>query len=168
MGAEPQFAVVAGIWNVVIENAPPTDEGAEARFRDGMAKLLSILAEGGQRRVLLVGPVPELHLKDPYNCIALKRSFGLSVESCGVPRAEVEARRKRTVTIMKALVAEHPNVRFIDPVDVFCDAKLCLPLKDGAIAYMDSNHLNPYGAKILFNRFRSDFLWAFKGDGAKS
>ncbi|MCX5515631.1 hypothetical protein C3941_06725 [Kaistia algarum] len=168
MGAEPQFAVVAGIWNVVIENAAPTDEGAETRFRDGMAKLLSILAEGGQRRVLLVGPVPELHLKDPYNCIALKRSFGLSVESCGVPRAEVEARRKRTVTIMKALAAEHPNVRFIDPVDVFCDAKLCLPLKDGAIAYMDSNHLNPYGAKILFNRFRSDFLWAFKGDGAKS
>jgi len=163
MGEETQFAILAGIWNVVIENAGPGDSGAVERFRSSMAKLLDILAADGERRVLLVGPVPELHLKDPYNCIALTRSFDLSVDSCGVPRREVEARRQRTVTIMRELVQDRPNIRFIDPIDLFCDATLCMPLQDGAIAYMDSNHLNAFGAKLLYHRFRNDFLWAFKG-----
>ena len=131
------------------------------RFRDQLTALFERFSDGGRRRLLLVGPVPEFTWNDPFRCVVLSRRFGLGVDRCGLPRSEVEARRRRTVAILREVVQKFPNARYVDPVDIFCDERMCLPIKDDGIAYLDATHINPYGAKLLFDRFEPDFLWAF-------
>ena len=160
IGDETTFAIFGGIWNVNLET-DPGDTAAPERFRDELTALFERFSDGGRRRLLLVGPVPEFSWNDPFRCIVLSRRVGLGVDRCGLPRSEVEARRRRTVAILREVVQNFPNARYVDPIDIFCDQRMCLPLKDDGVAYLDATHLNPYGAKLLFDRFEADFLWAF-------
>jgi len=60
---------------------------------------------------------------------------------------------------LKATAERLPNVRYIDPVDLFCDARECRPFEGNRVFYRDSTHLTPIGAERLLAGFDTEFRW---------
>jgi hypothetical protein len=147
----------------MLASVQPGQLGIETDFRQRLTHLLTAFAGGGQRRILIIGPIPQMRAADPFTCIDLALTLKTSPERCGQPRAEADALRDRTMEILRETAANLPSARVIDPTDIFCDARICLPVHNGAMTYMDSGHLNDYGAALLYDRFRADFEWAFRG-----
>ncbi|MCX5478552.1 acyltransferase family protein [Kaistia geumhonensis] len=162
LGTEAGFAIFDGYWEAVpsFYHGPDT-AWAEERFGSALRAMLQRFTADGTRRMLVLGPLPKFERTDPLNCIDLSEALGFSTDRCGVPRAEEDARRAKTVAIMRGIVGEFANARFVDPIDVFCDARLCMPQKNGAIAFFDDHHVNAIGAKAVYDAFPADFAWAF-------
>ncbi len=156
------FVILDGYWNARFRQTNNDPKQAAERLEAGFSELMKTFAGDGSRRMLVLGPLPSFWRSDPFNCLDLARSLGLSQDRCGVPRAVEDAWRADTIAVLKSVVARYPNARLIDPVDLFCDERICMPIKDGTLAFFDDNHVNAYGAKLIFDRFKSDFEWAFK------
>ena len=93
--------------------------GAAATFQRSSATASTdfITTLGPSRRVLIVGPTPEL--KHPLeNCLQRAQLTGQPQESCAVKRSDVELRHRQTWQVLRGAAAKFPNVRLIDPVDV--------------------------------------------------
>ncbi len=162
LGPEAGFAIFDGYWATVPDWYRGADTAwAEKRFGDALRAMLERFTADGSRRLLVIGPLPKFERTDPLNCIDLSEALGMTLDRCGVSRAAEDARRASTVAIMKSVTAKFRNIRFIDPVDVFCDARLCMPEKDGAVAFFDDHHVNAVGAAAVYDAFRDDFAWAF-------
>ncbi|MBN9432563.1 MAG: acyltransferase [Bosea sp.] len=162
LGTKAGFAIFDGYWEAVPSFYHGSDTAwAEERFGAALRAMLQRFTADGTRRMLVLGPLPKFARTDPLNCIDLSEALGFSTDRCGVPRAQEDARRAKTVAIMRGIVAEFPNARFVDPVEVFCDARICLPQKNGAIAFFDDHHVNAIGARAVYDAFRGDFAWAF-------
>ncbi|MBN8998796.1 MAG: acyltransferase [Rhizobiales bacterium] len=155
------FAIFQALWNSMLANEGPDRAGAEEDFRQRLTRLITAFAGAGQRRVLIIGPIPMLHGGDPFTCVDLSRTLGLAIEPCGVSRAEVDALSRRPLEILREVAASLPNARVVDPSEIFCDERVCVPFQDGGVTYMDYCRLNDFGAKLLYDRFRADFEWAF-------
>ena len=162
LGPEAGFAIFDGYWEAVpsVYRGPDT-AWAEERFGSALRAMLQRFTADGTLRLLVLGPLPKFERTDPVNCIDLSEALGFSTDRCGVSRAQEDARRAKTVAIMRGIVAEFPNARFVDPIEVFCDTRICLPQKNGAIAFFDDHHVNAIGAQAVYDAFRSDFAWAF-------
>lgn len=156
------YVIISILWTAIIRDQEINHSGGgEAK----LARLFDALLTRFEstKRILVLGPVPQFVRADPFNCVSLSLALGLSSDRCAMPRAKVEADRAKTVAVMKAVIAKHPNARFADVIDVFCDERFCSPLHDGAIDYADFSHLNQYGAMLLFDGLKPDFEWAFHG-----
>ena len=111
-----------------------------------------------QTRILLIGPVP-MFSKSSLECVVLSDRYGNSRDDCVMPRSAFEASRAGAVAMLRSMPQKYPNVRYIDPIDLFCDQATCRPFKGNQVLYLDSHHLSPAGADLLFDSFRTDFLW---------
>ena len=128
---------------------------------DGLTDLITTL--GPSRRVLIVGPTPEL--KHPIeNCLQRAQLTGQSKESCAIKRNDVELRHRQTWQVLRGAAAKFPNVRLIDPVDVFCDRDTCWPYGPKGLYYVDKDHLSTLATEMLYRHFERDFRWVY-GDG---
>ena len=162
LGPEAGFAIFDGYWVAVPDGYQGTDTAwAEERFAKALRAMLQLFTADGTRRLLVLGPLPKFERSDPVNCLDLSEALGLSLERCGTTRSSEDQRRAKTVAIMRTVVGEFRNARFVDPVGVFCDARFCMPRKDGAVAFFDDHHVNPVGAAAVYSAFRDDFAWAF-------
>src|SRR5690348_2520343 len=143
------FAVVSGFWI----------------YNDQAPKLLAdLVAEFDPRtRVLLIGPVPTFR-KQGLECVVLSDRYDGRRERCTRSRAEIEAANVAIVRVLQTLPAKFKNVRYVDPMGVFCDRTTCRPFDNDAVLYSDEHHLLPSGADRLFDSFAGDFLWLAKGD----
>jgi hypothetical protein len=170
-------AVLAARWSFYNELDTPTGEAvlpwlfwteANGRRRDfstfvgdGLTDLITTL--GPHRRVLIVGPTPEL--EHPIeNCLLRAQLTGQPKESCAVRRSDVEFRHRQTWQVLRSAAAKFPNVRLIDPVDVFCDRDTCWPYGSKGLYYVDRDHLSPLATEMLYRYFERDFRWVY-GDG---
>ena len=82
---------------------------------------------------------------------------------CSLPRLRVEARRKKTMEILRRVTVGSANVRLVDPIDLFCDRATCRPTIGRSLLYKGTNHLSRFGADWFFEALKQDFLWAFTG-----
>jgi len=80
-----------------------------------------------------------------------------------IDRRRVEQRRSQAVAALSRAAAAFPNVRLIDPLDVFCDSNNCSPFGPTGVCYLDTDHLSALGAELLYRHFERDFLWVFEG-----
>ncbi len=169
LGPEATFAIFDGYWAAVPDFYHGADTAwAEERFAKALRAMLQLFSNDGTRRLLLLGPLPKFERTDPVNCLDLSKALGLSPDRCGTTRASEDQRRAKTVAIMRSVAGEFGNIRFVDPVDVFCDARMCMPEKDGAVAFFDDHHVNAVGAAAVYAAFRDDFAWAFGVPAASS
>jgi peptidoglycan/LPS O-acetylase OafA/YrhL len=125
------------------------------------ARLLSDLIaqfDPVKTRILLIGPVP-VFLTSSLDCVVLSDRYGKNRERCVRPRSEVEAMRATMVDVLKTVPGRFSNVRYIDPIDVFCDIKTCRPFRGDDVFYEDAVHVMPSGADRIFDSFASDFAW---------
>jgi peptidoglycan/LPS O-acetylase OafA/YrhL len=128
---------------------------------DGLTDMITTL--GPSRRVLIVGPTPEL--KHPIqDCLQRAQLTGQTKESCAIKRSDVELRHRQTWQVLRGVAAKFPNVRLIDPVDAFCDRDTCWPFGPKGLYYIDKDHLSELATEMLYLHFKRDFLWVY-GDG---
>jgi len=143
--AEPiLFAIIASVWWPHTETEPPLISELISRF------------DPTRTRVLLIGPVPEFK-RDGLDCIALGDRYGQGRERCVISRKE--AARPSTVEALKSAAARFPNVRFIDPMSLFCDDATCRPFSGDRVFYRDRGHVLPSGADRILDGFAGDFRW---------
>jgi len=109
-------------------------------------------------RVLVIGPVP-LFRTSSLDCIVLSDRQGDSRDRCIRARSEVVAERKDSVKALRTLTGRFDNVRFVDPIDLFCDATTCRPFKGDQVFYLDDGHVTPLGAEYIHDAFAGDFRW---------
>jgi peptidoglycan/LPS O-acetylase OafA/YrhL len=122
--------VVGGIW---------MDKLAREQGREDFRSVLEALPN----RVVVIGPLPMLpHW--PEDCI---RKGDLSL--CSVSRADFERRAAPIRSFMRAEVAKHPNVTYIEPANFFCSPTLCPMTKDGYSLYYDDDHITVSAARAF-------------------
>ncbi|KKC36569.1 hypothetical protein WH87_14035 [Devosia epidermidihirudinis] len=175
-----QFAILAARWAAYAKSPDPTAGGEQgwllaepgqvlpsdqpkALYIKGLRESITALEGAGVKRILVQGPVPEWLRRAP-ECIA--RADAMRVDratNCGLPRAEVEERRADVVAWIKEALEVFPEVRFIDPLDVFCDATTCRPYDGQVLLFSDDDHMSEAGQARVFRAFETDFLWAFRG-----
>jgi peptidoglycan/LPS O-acetylase OafA/YrhL len=127
-------------------------------FSDGLSQLLTALGPG--RRVLIVGQVPEFK-HAVVHCLMRAQLNGQGFETCALERLAVEHRRRDAIETLQRVAARFPNVRLIDPLDVFCDRDTCRPFGPDGVYYEDDNHITELGAEKLYRHFQADFRWVY-------
>jgi hypothetical protein len=83
------------------------------------------------------------------------------VDRCTISRSSYLGSRRKTHAWLKSALAAHPDVRFVDPIDVFCDDRTCRPYDDQAALYINASHLSNAGARRIYDAFEGDFDWVF-------
>jgi len=162
---DSDFAVVMRRWSMYLADGRRDLNGQEIdNLPEFFAQEVAALSDGGRRRVLLVGPVPEFAYKGAQ-CVLRAIRYGSDRDKCSVSRASVEERRGPAVSLLRRIAETTPNTRYVDPIDLFCDATMCRPYTaDGLILMEDEDHLIvPHGGYWLYNALKHDFWWVFGG-----
>ncbi len=153
------FAILVRRWVPIFER-----DGAAMRAR--LEADVEALGDGGRRRLLILAPVPDFPLAGA-ECVLRADRYGIGRDRCGLPRRELEERRAGAVAALREVAEGRSNVRLVDPIDFFCDAEFCRPVRDGILLTKDDNHLtDPNGAWRFFAHYREAFWWAFSGRDA--
>jgi peptidoglycan/LPS O-acetylase OafA/YrhL len=173
-GAE--FAIITVRWNFYL--GLPQSDPFHRSFRlvddqakkdpyeilaAGLAATLSEAKRAGVRRILIIAPLPEFPWYSPA-CVV--KAVRVGSDNCSILRAKVDARRERTMAVLRRVVDPFENVRLIDPINLFCTEAECRPNKGAELFFFDTSHLSPAGAERLYQGYERDFLWALTGDGA--
>ena len=94
------------------------------------------------------------------DCVVLSDRYGVSRDRCTRQRSDVESERAALVAMLKAAADNgFGNVRYVDPIDLFCDARVCQPFSGNRVFYHDGGHLSTQGADLVFDAFEKDFRW---------
>jgi hypothetical protein len=110
-------------------------------------------------RVLLLGPMPTFETP-AMDCVILSDRHGISRDRCGRPRSQVEDFSRSFGQVFAKIAATSPgNIRYIDPIDVFCDAQFCRPFIGDQLMYDDGAHLLTSGVDLVWKTFEKDFRW---------
>jgi hypothetical protein len=131
----------------------------------GLVATLSDAKRAGVRRILVIAPLPEFPWYSPA-CVV--KAIRVGSDTCSILRAKVDARRERTMTVLRQAVARFENVRLIDPINLFCTETQCRPNKGTELFFFDTSHLSSAGAERLYQRYERVFLWALTGDGVEN
>jgi hypothetical protein len=129
----------------------------------GLAATLAEAKRAGVWRILIIAPLPEFPWYSPA-CVV--KAIRVGSDNCSILRAKVDARRDRTMAVLRRVVAPFENVRLIDPINLFCTETECRPNKGAELFFFDTSHLSPAGAERLYQGYQRDFLWALTGDDA--
>ena len=136
------FAIITSIWR----NYDP-------------ALVSELISEFDRRtRILLIGPVP-IFAKSSLECVVLSDRYGANRDRCVKPRSEVGTSNAAVVKVLKTIQDRFANVRYIDLTNIFCGKTICRPFKNNVVLYLDSHHLSPAGADLVYDTFESNFRW---------
>jgi peptidoglycan/LPS O-acetylase OafA/YrhL len=127
-------------------------------LQNALGRMLDALARHDVK-VAIIGPVPSL--RHPAIECLLRRP----ASDCNAARPDIDVERAKTVAKLNASIAGRSNVRYLDPIEQFCDMRLCYAERDGAIVYRDNNHITATAARRLAGWFSDTATWLGSRDG---
>jgi peptidoglycan/LPS O-acetylase OafA/YrhL len=118
-------------------------------YLEAMRNTVSRFLKSGKKVVFVIDN-PELGF-DPLSCVKLRPVQLLAKlrDPCAVPRPLVDARNQEYMSIVRQVSMEFPEMIVIDPKRVLCDAEYCWAMKNKELLYMDGDHLNRAGARLV-------------------
>jgi hypothetical protein len=78
-------------------------------------------------------------------------------DSCAVSRNDFEARTKAFKRMVDNILGQRPNIKVIDLSKALCDNDWCYGAKNGALFYIDDDHLSHRGSDYVVRRLWDDF-----------
>lgn len=107
------------------------------------------------RKVYLMRPIPYMKVNVP-KYMARNLIFGRSAEEVSI---SLEEYNKRAKTIWKAqdVTAQKCGAVILNPLPYLCDDQNCYGSLNGQPLYIDTNHLNEFGNKLLIPMFEEVF-----------
>ena len=132
-----------------------TRERFISRFAENLGRVADALAVVGGN-LIVTSPPPDFNwlstpLEDvncdsqlflPRACITLKTEATISL-------ADHRERRRDVVFLLNSVAENRANVAHIDLSAPFCDETLCSNFRDGAALYIDDDHLNYRGRRLV-------------------
>lgn len=143
----PAAVVIA---NRQVQSFSPGPKGPIDTWREGSRKTLETLDSAGIKTILLRDtPSPGLDIPD---CLAGDQSWWARRHSHGNNPCTLNRAAALDPAIFGAeqeAVAGLRHVRMLDLSDLFCDATVCQPVKNGLIVYSDDSHISASFARSL-------------------
>jgi peptidoglycan/LPS O-acetylase OafA/YrhL len=154
--------ILAAAWsNHYGTVAAASDPEAAAKLGEAMVSTLRELRGMGMR-VLVLGPVPTMPYPVP-ECIFRARSES-ELRRCRYTRSEVDLMQHDIVNALQSAVSQFDHAHFVDLKAALCDSDFCWPSQHVNIFYSDTNHLSTSGARLVYDRFRDEFIWVFAAE----
>jgi peptidoglycan/LPS O-acetylase OafA/YrhL len=122
------------------EGLYPDDAASVDRMTAGMERAIADLHA---RRILLVGPVPQLRAS-AERCLASG-----APDRCAMTRSQFEALAAAPRRFMTAMATKYPNVEIIDPEPFLCGNVLCPVSRYGVTLYADDDHISAAAAQAF-------------------
>jgi peptidoglycan/LPS O-acetylase OafA/YrhL len=135
------------LWNVESIEPQPNRFSAVTK---SLSYTLDFYRKAGKQVVLMLD-APEFPFM-PAHCI--ERRAWLQSRDCAVPRASYLERQRSMREFIQTELSNWPDLLIFDPINVFCDEKVCRMRKDDRFLYRDSNHLSIYGSYVVANDLR--------------
>lgn len=133
------------------ETVPKNAALAIAAFEMSLDETLKALTAKGIS-VVVLAPLPDLY-QGGGKCIGRSIHLGWDPQRCAASAVETASRMQPIATVIETLAARYPGVTVVQQAPIFCDDKLCDPLKDGVVMFRDDNHVTPAGAKLIVDKF---------------
>jgi len=161
----PDFAILTAWWKVYADGQDrqvvlPDRSKKVSQKRAFVAQLrntLKTLNKAGAKRILIVGPAPELPHEAP-GCVARALAWGDPVdERCGTPRSKLGPSR-RALRWLEEAAQGLPYVRIVDPTSTLCDERQCRAY-DTEVLYLDRHHLADAGIDRVRATNEDAFSW---------
>lgn len=107
------------------------------------------------RTVYMVRPVPDMPSNVPKK-LSRRAIWGINIGDLYIPK---EGYLQKTAYIWEAQNAarDQCGIKILDPLPYLCKDDRCYGSKDGIPLYMDDNHINEYGGKLLVPMFSEVF-----------
>lgn len=146
-----------GSWALHFEGESKGSRTNEEVFATGLAKTLDALTAAG-KKITFLHDVPELGF-DIRSCFSFRpMTFSKSTKiPCAVSRKEFEIRSESYRSMVNSILRQRPEIKVIDLADALCDQQWCWAEKNGALFYIDDDHLSHQGAKYVIDRLRDKF-----------
>jgi hypothetical protein len=84
--------------------------------------------------------------------------FKLTQKECLLSKKTVLLRQSQSRNIIHDVALEFPQVRIYDPIDIFCNASNCYPMRKGVMLYRDDDHISVDASKIIITDMRQKKL----------
>jgi peptidoglycan/LPS O-acetylase OafA/YrhL len=107
---------------------------SEREFGEDLAATVSQLSSH-VRRVFIIGATPFLRASVP-DCLRRK-----ALQDCEEARDQFIRRSTEVRELLSSFQVKHPNVTYVEPVDFFCDARVCPGTRHGIALYWDNDHI---------------------------
>lgn len=146
-----------GTWVLHIDGEKKGARSNEEVFSLGLSATLDALLAAG-KKVTFLHDVPELGF-DIRSCFSFRPlSFASrSGNQCAVSRKDFELRTEKFRNMVDQLLTQRPEIQVIDLAEALCDEAWCLGAKDGALLYIDDDHLSHRGAQYVVNTLWDKF-----------
>jgi hypothetical protein len=141
----------SGDYLRLLRSGAASVESSQAVYLAGLERLFDAAAVA-KKRVVFVFDTPELDF-DPLSCLQRPLTGMAAVFTCSVDRSKVEVRQGALRQEIRRLIANHPGVTALDPLDILCDSARCMVAHDGHLLYRDRDHLSDFGSTYLMSRF---------------
>ena len=123
-------------------------------FEAGMRGALEAASASAQR-VIVMTTIPRLSDR-LHDCTLRAERFGRALD-CTMPAVNHRDRTARIGRFFAQLKQEFPEVVWVEPDKLLCDAKRCFSEMDGLPLYKDSGHLNDIGSRLLAKKWLETF-----------
>lgn len=125
---------------------------------NGQQFIATLLKAGKQ--VVLMRDVPDLDfsIETCYDIRPVRLGKAEIRDSCSMPQATFEIRRRIQNAVLDEMLRPYPAVKIYDPVPLFCKNGRC-QASDGTLPYyLDADHVNNYGAQLVFGDLVRQFF----------
>jgi peptidoglycan/LPS O-acetylase OafA/YrhL len=129
--------------------APPGQTGNLLVFTDALKRTVTAIEDSG-KRVVLVGPIPEIGWNVP-NTLAMTKMTGFQAPAAPT-LADFLSRQKHVLNAIAGL-PKGPRLAVIYPHERLCAGGSCRPANGAVPLYFDDDHLSVSGAKSISTLF---------------
>jgi hypothetical protein len=136
------------LWSVIDSDEPPSAVFLAAKGVPGDA--------AGTLEELQARDIPVIWLRnvprwapESQGIQHLPCTGGIGTFSCSFGENEVNENQRATLDRELKLMADYPEVQFVDTRSTFCQLGECSPIQGGALAYVDNEHLNGFGSDLI-------------------
>jgi peptidoglycan/LPS O-acetylase OafA/YrhL len=134
-------------------------------FVGGLRGTIETLRALGVGRVLIVG-TPPVFTRSAVSCVYRADKAGLDRDQeCGIERVDADQTVASAREKIAVVTADLPDVRYVDPIDDFCDLRRCRPYSTDALLFSDLVHVTDAGASAIIANHQADFDWAMGETG---
>jgi SGNH domain (fused to AT3 domains) len=112
--------------------------------------------------VLTVGQPPPFG-SNPLRCVVTALRWGLHSELCALEAPATEARLAYAKQMLRDIARDTPDTSVVFLDELICGPKKCRPWLNDTYLYRDDDHLNPSGARILFQSLLGTKLASLAG-----
>ena len=136
-----------------LKMSPMSPEDKASFIKNGQHFIGTLLK--AKKQVVLMRDIPDLDF-DIATCYSIRpvRLGKAEIrQNCSMEQAPFEVRRQLQNAVLNEVLKPYPQVKVYDPVPLFCQKGVC-KASDGTLPYYrNADHVNNYGAELVFKDF---------------